>query len=516
MLINARCLRLLVLILGVLPAACRNAPTEARQAEARVPPTAWQMPADVGGAGADADWLRFGWDSFVAVNWPADNQWPAPGGGGKPDKSMTIGDPRAAGRPSVWQTYLAPGQVFRSGGTDPGDWNAPVAPFTMTPDPERPGTPLPVLGGFGEKSLYFLTQNPDIGLMLFDLATTPNPVVDQNGNYVLIEVRLNQSEFEYFRSSHYYDTCAQVRDTGAGQFRYLPTTGASSLPDWARQGAVEIKTSWRILDKSRDIASRYFTTRATYLLPNGKVSAPVTLGLVGMHVLRNTPSSKSTWAWATFEQVDNVRIAATPAPARPDGTPLTPSFNPGPAGAEPAYTFGFDTAGRFDYTLLGNSAAHYNPVTSPAMISTGDVLPRTPADRPVNLSRVAPIRAAVKAINAEYQAKLQGTVWQYYELIDALYATTGGISEVKKPDNTSWNPKLWTNTPAMVNTTMESYLAYKFSTWTLDNCQSCHYDATPQVAKTVTSAPQVFSYLYRRATPSAPVSPGGTCSSPRR
>jgi hypothetical protein len=503
---------LFVLILIALPIGCRNANPEGSRPGARVAATAWMMPADVGGAGTDEDWLSFGWDSFVAVNWPADNPWPAPGDGGKPDKTTTIGDPRAAGRPAVWQTYLAPGQAFRDNGQDPGGWNTPVAPFTTAPDPDQPGKRLPVLGGFAEKSIYFLTQNPDIGLMLFDLAITPNPVVDQHGNYVLLEVRLNQSEFEYFKRTRYYDACAQ-RGV-AGTFEYLPDTGSPDLPDWARQGAVEIKTSWRILDKATDIPGRYFTTRASYLKPNGEVSAPLTLGLVGMHILRNTPRSKSTWAWATFEHVDNVRILDRPVPVRPDGQPLSPSFNPGPAGAEPAYAFGFDTTGRFDYSLLSNPAAHYNPVTSPAMISKGDAIPRTPPDRPVNLSRVVPMREAVKAINAEYQAKLRGTVWQYYEMIDVMYPTATGISEVKKPDNTSWNPKLFTNTPAMVNVTMESYLAYKFSTWSLDNCQSCHYDATPQVPSGV-AAPQVFSYLYRRATPSSPVGPGGACSSRR-
>jgi len=483
---------LVVLSIGVQPGA-------------RVAPTAWLMPVDVGGAAADDDWLRFAWDSFVAVNWPADNKWPAPGDGGKPDTTRTIGDPS---RPAVWQTYLAPGQVFRDKGQDPGSWNAPAVPFTTTPDKS-----LPVLGGFGEKSLYFLTQNPDIGLMLFDLATTPNPVVDQNGNYLLIEVRLNQSEFEYFRRTKYFDMCAQVTATGGGQFEYLPTTGTLSLlPEWAMQGAVEIKASWKILDGNRDIPARYFTTRAAFRQPNGQISPPLTLGLVGLHILRNTPRSKSTWAWATFEHVDNVRIVDRPVPTRPDGKPLSPSFNPGPAGAEPAYVFGFDTAGRFDYTLLSSPAAHFNPVTSPAMISQGDVLPRTPPDRPVNLSRIVPMRDAVKAINAEYQSKLQQTVWRYYELIDVLYPTTGGISEVKKPDNTSWNPKRWNNTPAMVNVTMESYLAYKYSTWTLDNCQSCHYDATPQVPKGLLSAPQVFSYLYRRATPSTPLDADGVCA----
>jgi len=507
------------LILVVLSNGCRTAHPEASQAGARVAAGAWLMPADVGGAGTDEDWLRFGWDSFVAVNWPADNRWPAPGDGGRPDKTTTIGDPRAAARPAVWQTYLAPGQVFRNNGQDPGDWNNPAVPFTITADPRDPTRRIPVVGGFGEKSIYFLNQNPVIGLMLFDLATTPNPVVDQQGNYVLLEVRLNQSEFEYFKRTRYYDACLQLQSSGgpAPAFEYLPDTGSPALPDWARQGAVEIKTSWRILDPARDIPARYFTTRTSYLKPNGQVSEPVTLGLVGMHILRNTPQSKSTWAWVTFEHVDNVRILDRPVPTRPDGRPLSPSFNPGPAGAEPAYAFGFDTTGRFDYSLLSSAAAYYNPVTSPAMLSQGDVIPRNPPDRPVNLSRVVPMRDAVKKINAEYQAKLQGTVWQYYEMIDVLYPTATGLSEVKRPDDSSWSPKRFTNTPAMINVTMESYLAYKFSTWSLDNCQSCHYDAKPQLPNpsSPVTPPQVFSYLYRRATPSRPVGPGGTCM-PRR
>ena len=322
---------------------------------------------------------------------------------------MTIGDPRAAARPAVWQTYLAPGQVFRDNGQDPGDWNSPVVPFTSTPDPDEPGRRLPVLGGFEEKSIYFLTQNPDIGLTLFDLATTPNPVVDQHGNYVLLEVRLNQSEFEYFKRTRYYDACgsAKTRRGAAATFEYLPDTGAPALPDWARQGAVEIKASWRILDQATDIPGRYFTTRASYRKPNGEVSPPLTLGLVGMHILRNTPRSKSTWAWTTFEHVDNVRILDRPVPTRPDGQPLSPSFNPGPAGAEPAYAFGFDTTGRFDYSLLSNPAAHYNPVTesgdaqqgrcdsSQSSGSAGQPLARRPdARRGEDDQRRVPVEAA--------------------------------------------------------------------------------------------------------------------------
>lgn len=476
-----------------------------------IPATGWQIPVDVGGAATDADWIRLGWDSFVALSWPSNSPWPAPGRGGEPDKKLSITSREAAFRPTVWQTYLAPGQVFRENGLDPGPWNQPALPFTSLQDPTDPRKLLPVLGGFEEKSIYFLTQNPDFGLALYDLAITPNPVVDQLGNYVLLEVRLNQSEHEYFRRTGYYDANRQIEDTDAGKFVFLPTTGTPDLPDWARQGAIEIKASWRILDRKKDIFDRYFTTRAAYLKPDGTVSEPVTLGLVGLHILRNTPKSKSTWFWTTFEQVDNVKISERPVPARPDGSPLSASFNPGPAGREPVYPYGFDTAGRFDYKLLSNPDAHYNPVTEPATLNKGDVIPRNPPDRPVNCSRVTPIRAEVKRANTTYQAKLRGTVWQYYEMIDVLYPDPNGISEVLNTDNSHWSPKLLVNTPALINTTMESYLTYKYSTWSLDTCQSCHYDAKPQVTTgdepvecgtKPPAPPQVFSYLYRRATKS--------------
>ena len=75
------------------------------------------------------------------------------------------------------------------------------------------------------------------------------------------------------------------------------------------------------------------------------------------------------------------------------------------------------------------------------MLKSGDTIPRTPPDRPVNVSRVVPMRDAVQQVNAEYQQKLAGTVWRYYEMIDALYPDAGGISEVKQPNDAPWGPK---------------------------------------------------------------------------
>ena len=190
---------------------------------------------------------------------------------------------------------------------------------------------------------------------------------------------------------------------------FLPDTGSPDLPDWARQGAVEIKASWRILDKAKDIPGRYFTTRAAFLKPNGEVSAPLTLGLVGLHILRNTPRSKSTWAWTTFEQVDNVRILDRPVPDEA-GWSAARRLRSTPGRREPSrrMSLASTSTGRFDYRLLSSAAAYYNPVTSPAMLSQGDVIPRNPPDRPVNLSRVFPIREAVKKIERRVPVRSWG------------------------------------------------------------------------------------------------------------
>mgnify|MGYP001560543555 FL=1 len=88
-------------------------------------------------------------------------------------------------------------------------------------------------------------------------------------------------------------------------------------------------------------------------------------------------------------------------------------------------------------------------------------------------------------------------------MIDVLYPAADGLAEVRNTNETSWEPKKYASTPALINVTMETYLAYRYSNWSLDNCLSCHYDAEPRVPAGVygahVAAPQVFSFLYRRA-----------------
>lgn len=369
---------------------------------------AWKMPIDVADSKTREDWLHFGWESFITLNWPADNNWPEAGNGGRPAMDLNITDKEAAGKYAVWQTYLEPGQLFLKGGEDPGTW---VDPVETIPTKGNGNEKLPILGGFGEKGIYFLNQDPVVGLVLYDLATTPNPVIDQSKNFVLLEAKFNQSEFEYFKETQYYDACVQSADlAGIGKpFEHLPTLGNVNLPEWANQGAVEIKASWKILVDGVDIKERYFTTKAYYRSPDNKILGPHTFGLVSLHVLRNSPKSKDTWYWTTFEQVDNVKIKDENPPKRPDGKgAISPSFNPGPAGSEPNYSYGFDIKGRLDMSKLYSLAPpdFGNPEIEPKRLDEGSKLPEMKDRRPVNCSRVIPILEDVSKINKQYQDRL--------------------------------------------------------------------------------------------------------------
>ena len=429
----------------------------------------WQLPVSVPANFTQDDWYDMGWETFIALNWPAQwSNWPATsadGSGGQPDESASITTattPYAA----VWQTYLAPEQVFLAEGADPGSWSVPNNQLTTQVDPAT-GATLPVLGGFskgvassGEKSGEFNEA-------------TNNPLIAQDGNFVNFEIRMNQSEFTYLTFYKYYDAVNQKNATAnGGTIQPIPKTGTESylsLPAWAQQGATEIKAAWRIISNTQ-FADRYFTMNAFRELPDGTVDGPHLFGLVGLHILRLTPNSGSTWFWATFEQVDNVRIDESPVP-----TGLTPSFNPGTEPPYPTYTQGFEYDGG---------------TTPPPAVTSGQPLPDL---NPVDTSFIAnAIQSGAVASNEKYLAMLPDTVWQYYQMIGVLNPAEAGSQYTVPPFS---NP---TNSDQMVNTTMETYLQGTEANPV--SCFTCHAGAIPAGAATTNGYPaqpgnQIFTFL---------------------
>ena len=453
--------------------AAENQPTTATWTLAE----GWQMPVSVPSNYKQDDWYDMGWETFIALNWPAKwTSWPktgAPGGsGGQPDENASITTARTP-YTAVWQTYLAPEQVFLDKGADPGSWTAPNIQLATKVD--ATGKTLPVLGGFSKGVASPGEKEGEIN------EATDNPLIAQDGNFVSFEMRMNQSEFTYLTHYKYYDAFNQQKATAkGGTIQPIPKTGTESyldLPEWAQQGATEIKASWRIISNDQ-FADRYFTMQAFRELPDGTVDGPHLFGLVGLHILRLTPNSGSTWFWATFEQVDNVQIDESPIPAG-----LTPSFNPGTAPPYPTYAQGFE----------------YNGApTPPPTVKTGLPLP---ALNPVNTSRIAnAIQSGAVASNKKYHAMLPDTVWQYYQMIGVLNPGVSGSQYTVPPFN---NP---TNGDQLANTTMETYSQIGDSKPI--SCFTCHAGAYPVGAELdknrYPAGPgnQIFTFLFDDAQPS--------------
>jgi hypothetical protein len=153
-------------------------------------------------------------------------------------------------------------------------------------------------------------------------------------------------------------------------------------------GATEIKAAWKVLGAGDD-ASRFFTQQAiVYNDAAGDPSPgtnPVTVGLVGLHIAHKA-QGQSTWAWSTFEQVDND----------------TKSFyNP-------------------NCTPAGSPSCTAN---TPTATATSKEL--SPASKPLNAPvQVVPyLKPTNPGLNSSFQALLAGTPFQYYQLIGTQWST---------------------------------------------------------------------------------------------
>jgi hypothetical protein len=391
----------------------------------------------------------FAWQTFIALNWPSRHG----GERAEPDKSRKIGDRAPDGSlfPVVWLGYKDPDQLFLPKGAIPAAWNTPPPPPSC--QQAAPGALFlhtldkVDLSGLNQAGFYRRQKtNKERG-----------PVIDQALKYVLYDQRMNQSEYQYTVDNKYYladNQCTAVGSPNSKDF-HTPPDGTEPwmqrLPEWARQGSIEIKAAWRLLDpvKDKDILGRYYHVPAFFVKPHepGKPGQceNAEAALVGFHILRLTPKTGKTWFWATFEQIDNVEVNE---PER--GLPKTPSFNPGPKGTPPPpYPKGYDK--------------------EPAIIR-GPPLPDPKA--PVNVSRLTPIPSAVEESNKRYRAGLKGTVWYFYELVDTMNQSVGNaktkqmLAGHNRP-TVKPNDVVYMNTFPMANTTMETYLQHM-------SCMDCH------------------------------------------
>lgn len=405
----------------------------------------------------------FSWQIFTALNWPADSE-------GHPlDK--TIGTAPSA--PRVWQSYPTPAEMF--GGDKSSCDNSQNLPVFLQA----------AKNGNTELANEFL--EPD-----------HRPLIDSQLNFVVYDIRLNDVEANYIK--------AKGLDTLAGQKAFVgtkgnPTGNKVSFPmgyyddpekrTGGKIGAIELKTSWRVLDPKKDDLNRYYTVDglisvAAENTQSGKpLCAQETLGLVGMHIIERTQGDGAAWIWSTFEHVDNAPIA---------NKPLAPTITQLPTDETIAEYCSTPTDIKETYSFFNPNCKHCQLNTQAKNQASNPYLwadtPPYAANYAVDgkygtqVARCFEIYNETAELNKAWQAKLAGTAWENYMLINTQWQLTIDAPPFSK-----------VNVPTYLsNTTMETYIQTK----SVGSCITCHdFASIPSDSSPQTSAN--FSFLLNRA-----------------
>ncbi|MBL7703368.1 MAG: hypothetical protein JNM14_14045 [Ferruginibacter sp.] len=218
----------------------------------------------------------FSWQSFIALNWPAN-----------PDGSPSQGSITSnISSPRVWEYYKQPSEVFNT--------NEHLLPFSGMYRAEP-----------GLKGFYTFTKLTNELASVSNLPAsikqaTGQPLIDKNLNFALFEVHLNKDEVDYLVN----DSLTTIEGQKGKTIKF--PSGSVKGP----VGAIEIKASWKILEPGKDDTSKFYKRMAVIYIPatesaNGKaLYLKELVGLVGMHILHKTELFPF-WVWTTFEHIDD-------------------------------------------------------------------------------------------------------------------------------------------------------------------------------------------------------------------
>lgn len=370
------------------------------------------LPGDFGTDQTQVDCVA--WQSFIALNWKADPAKP-----GYPDPAAqwaSFGTPKDTS-PTVWESYLEAGAVF--GSTLKGQWQA-----------KRPAV----------KSLRRMSKFGDLDLTSIVQAGSGNHwLTNQRGDLTYYEIMMNRDEYEFITTQTGFDlrtaagqlACAQQKGKQISDtFPIPPDTpyrGGMSMPSgnafgWTDTnctgagqnfgdgvGAMEIKAAWTPLPPDHSLDYRYKTAVAEILDPVTKTTRQVTVGLVGLHIIRKTIGTQQ-WVWATFEQIDNSPDEAPNNGFSPPKLPSNPNQRP-----SPGYTY-FNPActPQTDPTY---GCRHNFP---PRPCGTGGIC--MPYNKPMQVTRLNPVGEPANGVTAYVWSLLpQNSVFNYYRLIGAQF-----------------------------------------------------------------------------------------------
>ena len=372
----------------------------------------------------------------------------------------------------AWQAFVAVNWPIAADGT-------PAEVLTSAPD--TPDT-LRVWSGFARRDDVFrpdrsamCPNSADVTVRTRDLVQADGTVlIDQSGNFVVYETRLNPVAEAYIRDN--------ALDSRAGQAAFDPRPvefpqgrlGAQATP-----ASVLLKTSWRVMQAGE---TGYITASGLIHVPAARSATkeslclPVTLGMVGMHIVSRVASGNGDeWLWTTFEHRDNVPIAGSARHVNslfalelfPEGCTHPPDaagrdwsfYNPArvdrPTNTPPGGVWSW--ADHPPYALIGGE-----PATPPQIVRCWDLMEGT------------------RAVNTIWQARLAETVLQNYMLVSSQWR--GANSSPLFPHGEL--PRFLTNT------TVETFAQIDPN----GTCLGCH-----TAARTATGADANFTFLLHSA-----------------
>jgi hypothetical protein len=389
----------------------------------------------------------YSWLTFIAMNSPADGkvigQGPRPGGDAR----------------TKWedlQNYRPLADVMLS------DGDKPIWGTRNVPDLCKP------LDGPGK--IVF-----QLGEEAFNQPFKTGPLIDQDGNYALFDILMNQPMFDFIVDKGLYNKQGQRKVDENIQFPSGNNPGAKDdngkvIPQ-GHMGAIMLKVSYRILDpvKNANLLDKFHTSDALIFFPGppatktGPACVEKKLGLVGFHVGHKTMFAPQ-WVWTSFEHVSNAPDAADIASGN-----LLPRYNFFSAACKT------NCPGKNDTPL---QPPPWDPDES--LKFKGEY--RSQVVREPMIPGF--ILKEVTDLDTPFRALLKGSVWENYMLLATQWPS----------DHGSHTDPLGAPAPTyLANTTLETYSQGKIPLAS-SSCMACHGNATthhvPATASDFTFIPE--------------------------
>jgi hypothetical protein len=380
---------------------------------------------------------KHSWSSFVAIFWPRDKD-------GKAMPKFT--DEGKA----TWLGWKEAFQVYRKDGGVPSPWGS-----------ERTGGGLgldPSVVGDQDARVFLTSETPTSGksknIADEEDQAFAGELFDQNGNTVVYEVLMNKAEYDYLVANKLYNINGQIDFTSKNQIANFPQGDFKTHV----VGATEIKFAWKVLEDT-DHKERYYQSKGYVVDPVTKKLVKKDLGMIGFHISQKTPTGKQ-WVWSTFEHIDNLDQNTIEKDGKQ--TPIHPSLTDPNCEICPVNINVVDTLGK-PTTKTYNESFHSNywlVHENKTKYYANSKVFKTQSKRMVDI----PVR--VQELNKQMQAffKSQGSVFQYYQLIDTQYPTDQDVppgnhtsAGYKLPESVTNKAGGNPNITLLTNITMETF-----------------------------------------------------------